>query len=326
MAMVFALLATSFVDAQKASNGSCGEHRHLVTRQAKCKTDKNAKTKCTPPKTVCKWDKGYNPKAVATSTDASKNIIRIDTDRSIRHSNFSFFNKNKKWIKDSILRLDARGELQRVEELNKAEEFKKYAEELQKDTTKATDVSSGGIFVEIPKNAAFISCNYHFKTSPRVFIALDMEPIDPTKSYSLTSPNPIKDYADVSLRISGKDLWLLTPIDSDSSDDSQPIMGGSSSTYAPQAFTPAAPYNAAGLVGNYFSGNSIATIYDPSGQTDESYTFTDIQAISQSIRAQGVLIGTMPTPGFVQSAASCSGCKTATTRLYGTLVPEDDAA
>ena len=106
----------------------------------------------------------------------------------------------------------------------------------------------------------------------------------------------------------------------------QPIMGGSSTTYAPQVFTPEAPYNAPGLVGNYFSGTNIATIYDPSGQTDESYTFTDIQAISQSIRASGVLIGTMPTPGFVQSAASCSGCKSATTRLYGTLVPEDAAA
>ena len=64
LAVLFAIAGTSFIDA-KESNGSCNKDRHLHTVQAKCKTTckkGKCKTKCTPPKTTCVWDKGKGPK------------------------------------------------------------------------------------------------------------------------------------------------------------------------------------------------------------------------------------------------------------------------
>lgn len=109
------------------------------------------------------------------------------------------------------------------------------------------------------------------------------------------------------------------------SSDEQNMVGTSSNTHAPQSFTPAEQFNGPGLVGNYFSGNKIATIHDPSGENDQSYTFENVMAISQSIRPQGVLIGSFKTPGWKPSRISCSGCKGPVTRLYGTLSRQDAA-
>jgi len=109
--------------------------------------------------------------------------------------------------------------------------------------------------------------------------------------------------------------------------NSQPIMGGNSRTFAPQIFMPVAPFNNPGLIGNYFSGNGIATIHDPSGQTDESYSFDGVKSMSGNMRPVGLTqIGSFKDPNFIPSGVYCSGCPTETKILYGNLVPTGSAA
>jgi len=74
ISMLIALAGTNFMEAARASVGSCKKHRHLHTRPAKCKTKckkGKCKTKCTPPKTICVWDKGW-PKKAKTAKPASQ--------------------------------------------------------------------------------------------------------------------------------------------------------------------------------------------------------------------------------------------------------------
>lgn len=113
------------------------------------------------------------------------------------------------------------------------------------------------------------------------------------------------------------------PVNSQIPSPEQVMVGTNSNTYAPQSFTPSETFDGAGLVGNYFSGSKIATIHDPSGENSQNYTFENVMAISQTIRPQGVLIGSFKTPGWQPSKFSCSGCKGPTTRLYGTLSQQD---
>ncbi|MBV8661213.1 MAG: hypothetical protein JO129_03665 [Candidatus Dependentiae bacterium] len=101
---------------------------------------------------------------------------------------------------------------------------------------------------------------------------------------------------------------------------SSPIMGGNPSTYAPQVFEPADQFNGDGLVGNYFSNSQTATIHDPSGINPTNYTFSNVQAISQAIRAQGTLIGTFSNPNWQPSTTPLAGGQGQTVRLYGNLI------
>ncbi len=207
IAMLFAIAGIGFMQAEKASNGSCGPHRHLHTRQAKCHTDKNWKTKCRPPKTTCRWDKGYKPKK-------SKNKpVELTQD-------------------DDLMRL----------------------------------------LIE-PWNA-----------------------------------NPQK----------------LTLIENSTNNNPQSIMGGNSNTYAPQIFTPVKPFNSPEFIGNYFSGSKVAIIRDVSGQTDQSYVFTDVQSVSGNIYPVGLTqIGSLKDPNFVPSGMYCSGCPNGTINLFGNLKLND---
>ncbi len=79
-------------------------------------------------------------------------------------------------------------------------------------------------------------------------------------------------------------------------------------------------FSGSGLVGSYDSSSQTAQIYDPTGQNSTNYNFTGVKSTSTMARPYGLTkIGTYPTPGYVQSNRSCSGCPTATTTLYGTL-------
>ena len=107
----------------------------------------------------------------------------------------------------------------------------------------------------------------------------------------------------------------------DDTNNNQPIMGGSSRTFAPQVFMPAAPFNNPGLIGNYFSGSNIATIHNPSGQSDESYSFDGVKSMSGNMRPLGLTrIGSLKDPNFVPSNVYCSGCPNGTNVLYGNLI------
>jgi len=57
----------------------------------------------------------------------------------------------------------------------------------------------------------------------------------------------------------------------------QSQMGQSSSTHAPTTFQPAQQFYGKGLIGNYFSSTSVATIHDPSGANNQSYAFKSIR-------------------------------------------------
>jgi hypothetical protein len=206
----------------------------------------------------------------------------------------------------------------------------------KKAITEPTTIFYGGNFIEIPTNAAFVDAFYVPSNDNNDHVAiLKMMPIDSSKSYSLIDPNSTNEPGDGT-------PWVLTaftkstrtPVDQPVSVHaimggklSGPIMGGSSNTYAPQVFNPTSPYNGAGLVGNYFSSNGIATIHDPSGHNDVGYSFENVQGVSGNVRPVGLIeIGSFKDPNFKPSLVYCSGCPNGTIKLFGSLMQEDDAA
>ncbi len=88
-----------------------------------------------------------------------------------------------------------------------------------------------------------------------------------------------------------------------------------------QVFTPDTQFANAGATGSYDSNTQTATI----SSLGKSYSFTGIKEVSTMVRPFGLTkIGTFANPNYVASNASCSGCPTRTTTLYGTLASQNE--
>jgi hypothetical protein len=102
------------------------------------------------------------------------------------------------------------------------------------------------------------------------------------------------------------------------------LPGSNPATYAPRVFLPAHQFASDGLVGNYFASSHVATIHDPSGSNQQSYTFENVQEGGITAPDGLVLLGSYT------SRPACSGniCShaIALVNLYGTLQAKEQTS
>lgn len=104
-------------------------------------------------------------------------------------------------------------------------------------------------------------------------------------------------------------------------DNNKPLIGKNPATYAPQTFEPGEKFTGNGLIGNYFKANQTATIHDPSGKNNKSYSFKDVVEKSSYSQNNANLEGLQFIGSFMSSPKCAPGmaCIKAmvVTNLYG---------
>lgn len=96
-------------------------------------------------------------------------------------------------------------------------------------------------------------------------------------------------------------------------------IGSNPSTYAPIKFQPGEEFSGDGLIGNYFKNNHIATIHDPSGKSDQSYSFEKVEESELLIPEGLILIGSYLKSPYCPAEMMCATVMT-TVNLYGLQV------
>jgi hypothetical protein len=111
--------------------------------------------------------------------------------------------------------------------------------------------------------------------------------------------------------------------------EEQSSMGSHEGTWAPIQFKPKDPFAGKGLVGNYFSSSKIATIHDPSGKNNQTYSFKEVESggikTSEELTEKGLV-----QIGSYLKKPKCNGiiCPhvMVTINLYGKLTHEEDSS